>query len=121
VEGEFPYVRLYKQLQNDLPHPFVGAFAADQFGESTDFRKKLTADEVTKHGSLVEAKTRTSRPRESGSEFVHLNGYRPRTAPRRARRTEGKDGGVRGAANRLSRCDLVMPSSASETVFLPLR
>jgi len=40
VEGRFAYAKVYASL--DKPNPFIGAFAEDQFFESTDFSRSLT-------------------------------------------------------------------------------
>lgn len=44
VEGRFPYASLYQRLGGNIENPFIGAFATDEFGESTDFTQQLTRD-----------------------------------------------------------------------------
>lgn len=41
--AEFPYSDLYRRLDYH-ENPFMGAFAADMFGESTDFKRAFTRD-----------------------------------------------------------------------------
>jgi 1,4-alpha-glucan branching enzyme len=41
--SDFPYCDLYRRLQY-RENPFLGAFAKDYFGESTDFARKFTRD-----------------------------------------------------------------------------
>lgn len=43
TSDNFPYAYLYKKL-NYHENPFMGAFAKDYFGESTDFRRTFTQD-----------------------------------------------------------------------------
>lgn len=43
TSDEFPYCDLYRRLRY-VDNPFLGDFAKNLFGESTDFRKKLTQD-----------------------------------------------------------------------------
>lgn len=43
TSDQFPYSYVYRQL-NYHENPFMGAFAKDYFGESTDFNRKLTQD-----------------------------------------------------------------------------
>ncbi|HVL27113.1 MAG TPA: alpha-amylase family glycosyl hydrolase [Acidimicrobiales bacterium] len=43
TSSDFAYSSLYRRL-NYHENPFMGSFAKDYFGESTDFRRKLTRD-----------------------------------------------------------------------------
>ena len=43
TSSDFAYSSLYRRL-NYRENPFMGAFAKDYFGESTDFRRELTRD-----------------------------------------------------------------------------
>lgn len=43
TSSSFPYVYVYQQL-GYRENPFMGAFAKDYFGESTDFNRKFTQD-----------------------------------------------------------------------------
>lgn len=43
TDAQFPYVSVYRQLKMNK-YPITGPFAKDEFGESTDFHKKLTQD-----------------------------------------------------------------------------
>ena len=41
--GDFPYSELYRRLRYE-ENPFIGAFAKDMFGESTNFARKFVQD-----------------------------------------------------------------------------
>jgi maltooligosyltrehalose trehalohydrolase len=44
TSGDFPYAQLYGKLGSDVPNPFIGPFAEDEFVPSTDFGQRLCRD-----------------------------------------------------------------------------